>query len=100
MQQNSPGVVVILVTIWFFVSGFAAMFSTIVIWFWLRRRTKIDYYEASIPGKLEYVYRDWCKEQGQPPNKFILYFRSVTFISAAVAAIILILIIVKIRYMQ
>jgi hypothetical protein len=87
MQVNYPSTGETIILIWFAVSVFIEIVSSIVLWFWLRRRgVKLVYGLAGIPGYMERAYLEWCRSQGRA-SRALLVWRVILHINVVVAAI-------------
>jgi len=90
MQVNYLGMTMfrVFVNVWFAASVVIQVASSIVFWFWLRRRgVRLVYGLAGIPGYLERAYLGWCRSQGRSGTTVIV-LRAMSVINVIVAAVV------------
>lgn len=95
MQVNFSEVFKIFIMIWFCGSLFAAIIGNLLFWLWLRRRVNFGYFLISVPGYLDKVYIEWCRSKGLKPNRKLLLFRVVSFVSVIISSIVAVLTVLK-----
>lgn len=87
MRVASPSTAEIVIMVWFVASVLITVIGTFGFWIWLLRRgVKLLFMWVGTPGYLEYAYLKWCRNQGCPPNKFLVSFRAISVINVIIAA--------------
>ena len=77
----------LLILIWFGLTIFTEVFSSILLVWWLRRRgVKLMFYRIGVPGYLENSYLNWCRSQGRS-GKVVVRLRALLLINAIAAAV-------------
>lgn len=73
--------------IWFFVSIFIGISSTVIFGFWLRSiKVPLPYRLINVPGFAEYYYLRWCHNTGRS-GKIIITLRIFMYINLISAII-------------
>jgi hypothetical protein len=76
-----------IIYVWFALAVLVEIVSSFVLWLLLRRRgVRLSFGLTGVPGYLERIYKDWCRNQGRS-SKRVLLLRAASLVDLIVAAI-------------
>jgi hypothetical protein len=91
--MNYFNILEIIIIIWFSMSVFIEIASSLVFWFWLRRHgVNLVFSLIGIPGYMESAYRKWCRKNGVS-GKTVLILRISSIINVIIASVFFIMLV-------
>ncbi len=76
--------------LWFASAIFIAVIQNVIFMHWLKKQgVRLIFGLAGTPGYLDYVYLNWCKNQGRSPKR-ILMLRALCLANVILAAVVVV----------